>query len=169
MTRTQKLLWILDVPTRLHFFSECWTRGGVLICCTNCRSRTNTNLGAGKETERKTAEPRNWVSMNLGCWAHGVTGVVNAIIWRGKTLSLRPDTGATYWPDSSGVNTRSASNHQDSWQPCSLPGERTQYPEKPTLIVEPCQWTSPVQMALWFLLSLKFGLIWRGHFEFFKE
>lgn len=141
----------MSIKCTYQTHSECWTRWGVLICWTNYRSRASTDSGAGEGIERKTAEPRNWVSMNLGRWTHGVTGVVNAIIWRGRTLSPRPDTGASLLAclirsqyetclQSSGFLTAALISRWAS--PVSW---------KPTLIVEPCQWTSPVQMALWFL------------------
>lgn len=40
---------------------------------------------------------------------------------------------------------------------------------KPTLITEPCQWTSLGPNGTLVSLSLKFGLIVQGLFEFFKE
>lgn len=62
---------ILSVRCTYQAHSECWTRGGVLICCTNYRSRESTDSGARAGTEQKTREPRDRVCTNLGRWAHG--------------------------------------------------------------------------------------------------
>lgn len=154
--------WCMYLPDS----SECWTKWGVLACYTNHSFRTSTDSGAGEGAEQKIGEPRRWVSMNLGYGARGVAGVVHTILLKrqDKRQTMAQHRGLTHlgsiWELPPIIRILNNSIHFLAKDPTIL---------KTHIIIETCQWTSLGPNGTLVSLSLKFGLIVQGLFEFFKE
>lgn len=159
MTQTQKL-WAFDVSTRLPVGAE--QSEVSLFVISSLGQVEDQVLGRGGAKDRRA-------SMNLGHWAHGVTGVVNTIHLKSQDFvpeAMQWGSILTWLIGGQFENCLQSSELLTS----AFISWREDTPSwTSTLIVESCQWTLLGPNGTLVSLSLKFGLILQGHFEFFKE